>query len=107
MNGKGDKPRPVDRAKYESHSDRIFRRNETMPRKKLLEKPGDADFVAAVHRMANGRKPYPDEIAAIRADERAKIVAWLRDEAEAMQCGHRCGECYADAIEKGEHEAPA
>lgn len=29
MNGKGDKPRPVDRAKYESHYDRIFRKPMT------------------------------------------------------------------------------
>ena len=28
MNGKGDKPRPVDRAKYESHYDRIFRKTD-------------------------------------------------------------------------------
>ncbi len=45
-----------------------------------------------------------DDENAARADERAKIVAWLRKRAEGGIFGNRL--MAADAIERGEHEKP-
>ena len=101
MNGKGDKPRPVDRARYESHYDRIFRRNDMNTDTKWIDIP----VPGGVERISR----YAWD--AIRADERAKIVAFLRVMGATWRVYYHQTQWdtvdAADAIERGDHEAPA
>lgn len=88
----------------------VERFDSVLVRGSVWRKP-DPDGFTEINVAPVGRGPVdvllpPESFtteAAIRADERAKIVKWLRSETVVQSGTLACSDDYANAIERGEY----